>query len=300
MSDGSITLPALRLFADVARTGALAAAARERGVDPSVVSRQIAGLETALGFRLFDRTTRRLNLTEAGRLYLQRSRPLMDELDAARQEAADALALPSGLLRVTASIAFGERWLTPRLRSFCDAFPAIALDLRLSDAVVDIAAEGIDLALRLAPRPDGALIATKLMDTRYRVVAAPNYVAASAPIAQPDDLADHACLLLPLPGYRSLWRFRRGDVLREVPVKGRITASSPLAIHRAACDGMGPALLADWTIGTDIDEGRLVDCLPDWDVSAADFDTAAWMLYPSRAYVPGKTRVFIDHLKASV
>ena len=298
MDHGDISLAGLRLFADVAQAGSFAAVARRRGVDPSIVSRQIKGVETALGFRLFDRNTRRLNLTEAGRLYLERVRGLLEELDAARQEATDVMSQPSGRLRITASTAFGERWLMPRMPEFAARYPGITLDLLLTDNVVDIAQDGIDLAIRLTPQPVGALVARKLMDTRYHVVASPDYLDRVGALSAPGGLRDRDCLLLPLPGYRSQWRFRRDGVVTEVSVQGRITVSNALALHRAARDGMGPALLAGWIVEDDLKSGRLVDCLLGWEVSAADFDTAAWLVYPSREYVPGKLRAMIDRINA--
>ena len=143
----------LRTTLLVARAGSFAAAARETGVDPSSVSRQVAALEEQLGLRLFERTTRRLHVTEAGRIYLDRVGPTLDAMDEAADAARDIVSEPSGLLTVTASVAFGERWLMPRVASFRAAYPRIELDLILSDAIVDLAGEGVDLALRLGPRP---------------------------------------------------------------------------------------------------------------------------------------------------
>ena len=294
-------LDALRTFIDVARRGSFAAVARERSVDPSSVSRQIAVLESDLGFRLFDRTTRRLSPTEAGRVYHDRVAGLVEELTLAREVGADVLAAPKGRLRVTASVAFGERWLMPRIASFRRAYPKLDLDLVLSDGVVDIAAEGIDVGIRLGTRMTGPLVATRLFPTRYRVVASPDYIERYGHPHAPKDLAENDCLVFPLPGYRSLWRFRSGErVVAEVEPRAVLTISNALALRRAALDGLGIALLADWTIGADIKEGTLVDLFPALDASAADFDTAAWIVYPSRSYVPAKTRTFIDHLKGSV
>lgn len=300
MIQGNLSLAALKCFADVASEGSFAAVARKRQVDPSIVSRTIAGLERELGFRLFDRTTRRLNLTEAGSIYLQRSLTLVAELNAARDEASDALTQPSGLIRITASTAFGVHWLTPRLHRFMAAFPDIAIEAVLTDAVVDIAAERIDLALRLAVRPSGDLIATRLMDTRYRVVASSAYLDHAGSLAEPGDLAVRQCLLLTLPGYRSMWSFRRNKGIQQVAVEGRLAISSPAAIRRAALDGMGPALLADWMVAADLGSGALIDLLPGWEATAADFDTAAWILFPSNAYVSRKVRALVDYLKGSV
>ncbi len=297
MEEPTVTIALLRLFDDVAKAGSLAATARERGIDPSIVSRHIGVLESAIGFRLFDRTTRRLQLTEAGQIYLDRSRVLVDELLIAQQEAADMVAQPKGILRVTASNAFGERWLMPRLQTFCEANPNINLDLKLTDSTIDIASEGIDVAIRLIAKPEGSLVTTKLMDTQYRVVASPEYVARAPKITKPEHISEHLCLLLPLPGYRSLWRFRQKEDISEVSVHGRIVASSPQALHRAALDGLGPTLLANWMVDKDIQQKNLIEILPEWGVSAGEFDTAAWLLYPSKKYVPRKTRLFIDYLK---
>ncbi|MEM6665359.1 MAG: LysR family transcriptional regulator [Pseudomonadota bacterium] len=297
------SIPTLRLVAAVAQSGSFAATARDRDMDPSLVSRQVAALEEALGFRLFERTTRRLRPTEAGRLYIGRIEPLLDEFEAARHEAQDVMTSPKGELRVTASVAFGERWLTPRLGGFCKAFPDISLELVLTDAVIDLVQENIDVAVRLAPRLADTLVAARLMDTVYRVVASPAHLGVAAPLHDPADLSDHSCLRLMRAGYRTLWRFRTRDnpgVTREIPVRGRIAMSNPLALRRAALDGLGPALLAHWAIEDDLKSGRLVDCFPDWDVSAADFNTAAWLVQARRGHVPGKTRAFIDYLTSAI
>ncbi|EFL90918.1 LysR family transcriptional regulator [Ahrensia sp. R2A130] len=290
----------LHTFIDVFRHGSFASAARERNVDPSSVSRQIAVLEDELGYRLFERTTRRLSATEAGRVYHDRIAGFIDELTLAREAGADVLGAPKGQLRVTASVAFGERWLIPRIATFQTIYPEVELDLILSDAVVDIAAEGIDLGIRLGTRMSGSLVATRLLQTRYRVVAAPDYIAQHGQPVSPVNLGDHNCLVFRLPGYRSHWRFRSGaGDITEVEVRGTLSISNALALRRATLDGFGIALLADWTVDADIEAGALIDLFPAFVTSAADFDTAAWIVYPSRAYVPHKTRAFIDHLKAS-
>ena len=287
------------MFLDVVRQGSFAAVARKHGVDPSSVSRQIAALETALGYRLFERTTRRLALTEAGQITFDRIQTPLEEIEQIRMAALDAVGTPSGLLRVTASAAFGERWLVPRLGAFKKAYPTIDLDLLLTDRQIDMVAENVDVAIRLGGRIEGSFVVSRLMATRYRVVASPEYLERHGHCSTPDDLSVRNCVVFPLPGYRSLWRFRdAGGGARGVRVSGSLTISNALAIRRAVLEGMGIALLSDWTIDEDLRAGDLVDLFPDHEVSAADFDTAAWLLYPSRAYVPAKTRVFIDHLKS--
>jgi DNA-binding transcriptional LysR family regulator len=296
-----MNIDALAIFVEVAEAGSFAAVARRRDLDPSAVSRIIAALEEELGFRLFQRTTRRLSPTEAGAIYFERVRGLVEDLDRARAEARDRVAGPSGNLRVTASASFGLSCIVPAIAAFRRRYPDLSLDVRLTDNVVDLVGERIDVAVRLGPRPEGDFICTRLMTTRNRVCAAPAYLEAAGRPQRPDDLEAHRCLLFPLAGYRTRWRFRDRQGRRvDIPVKGDIVISNAMALHRAALDGLGPVLLADWLVDEDLAAGRLIDLFPDYEVTAADFDTAAWILYPSRAYVPMKLRVFIDHLKATV
>ncbi len=294
----NVPLLSLHVFLSAVRRGSLSAAAREHGLDRSSVSRQISALERTLGFRLFERTTRRLAPTEAGQVFFDRAAGLLAQLEEARLAAADVVGAPAGILRVSTSVAFGERWLLPRLPAFQQRYPDLTLELMLDDAVVDLVRESIDLGIRLSPSVDEAAVVTKLMATRYRVVASPDYLDASGPLSDPKDLSERRCVCFTLPGFRSYWRFRRGsrDTV-EVPVRASLMISNALAVRRAALDGLGPALLADWTIEQDLADGSLVDLLPDWQAAAKSFDTAAWILYPSRSYVPAKTRALIDHIK---
>lgn len=290
----------IRTTLRVARAGSFAAAARETGVDPSSVSRQVAALEETLGIRVFERTTRRLDLTEAGRIYVDRVSAALEAVDEAADAARDVMTEPSGLLRVTASVAFGERWLIPRVASFRREYPRIDLDIVLTDTVMDLAGEGIDLAIRLGPRPEtGSMVAARLFDTSYRVVASPDYIARAGHPQTPKELENHDGLFFRLPTFRSPWSFRKttDDPIIEALPRPAMTISNALAIRRAALAGQGVALLADWTIADDLETGELVDLFPDYRTSASQFESAAWIIYLSRAYVPARLRVFIDHIR---
>lgn len=296
-----MTLNDLAIFVDVMRLGSFAAAARRRDLDPSSVSRLVAGLETELGFRLFQRSTRRLAATEAGARYFERVAPLVADLARAEQEARDLVAQPSGLLRVSAPVSFGLTHLVPLLPGLRAAYPDMVVEMIFDDAMVDLLAGGIDVAVRLGPRQEADLVGTLVMQTHYRVCASPDYLTRAGPIAVPSQLAAHGCLVFPIPGFRSAWRFRDGAGAEStVPVTPAVVLSSGLALRQAALDGLGPALLADWLVSEDVAAGRLVDLFPEFAVTATDFETAVWVLYPSRAYVPQKTRVFIDYLKAQI
>ena len=292
-------LATLRLLIDVAQRGSFAAAARARDLDPSSVSRAVSLAEDELGLRLFQRTTRQMSLTEAGEVYLRQIEPIADALAFARDEALRVSAEPAGTLRLTTSVAFGQVCMTPLLSAFKAAFPALTLELIMTDSNRDLVRERIDLAVRLAPSVEGDLISARLMETRYQVCASPAYLRAAPAVEQPGDLASHDCLLQALPDYRSRWLFRdRADQLAEIAVNGRLLLSNPLALREAAVAGLGPCLLADWLVGPDIEAGRLVDLFPRHRVTATSFDTAAWLVYPSRAFLPNKVRLAIDFLKA--
>jgi DNA-binding transcriptional LysR family regulator len=290
----------LQLFVEVMNQGSFAAVARDRHLDPSSVSRAIAGLEAELGIRLFQRTTRQLAPTEAGKTYFDRIEPLVAEIQHATDIATDVSGQPQGTLRVTASASFGLKCIVPLLPKFQRLYPDLTVDLLLTDAVVDLVAERIDVAVRLGLLTDSTLIARQLMRTYYTVCASPNYLQISPPIEHPADLAQHNCLLFPIAGFRDRWIFKdRQGKLTEIPIAGRTVISSAIALRECAIAGMGLALLPNWSIDVDFQQGHLVDVFPDYAVTATDFNTAAWLVYPSRAYVPLKVRLFMEFLKRS-
>lgn len=295
----------LQTFIQVARAGSFAAAARMQALDPSLVSRTVAALENELGFRLFQRTTRALSLTEAGHAYLERVAPMVEEISLAREHSQMLTREPQGQLRVTSSVSFGQMCIVPHLAAFRTHYPKLQLELLLTDAVVDLVAERVDVAVRLSPRVDSGYIGQELMRTSYRVVASPAYLRQHARLRHPQDLAGHACAVFPITGFRSKWRFRQKAKSRhaqpaevfEVPIQGGVVISSALALRQVAVDGLGPALLGEWLVRDALASGTLVDVFPSYDVTASDFQTAAWILYPSRAYLPLKVRAFTEHLK---
>jgi len=294
-------LSALQTFVDVVRQGSFAAVARDRQLDPSSISRAIAGLEEELGIRLFQRTTRQLSLTEAGKTYFEQIKPLLQEMQQAIAIATDVSGQPKGTLRVTASVSFGLKCIVPLLPKFSSLYPDLTIDLLLNDVVVDLLAERIDLAVRLGLLADSTLIAQQLMQTHYAVCASPEYLKRSGQLEKPIDVECHHCLLFPLAGFRSRWIFRDGKgEISEVSVQGRTLISSAIALQQCAIAGMGLALLPHWLVDDDLQAGKLINVFPDYEVTATDFSTAAWLVYPSRAYVPLKVRVFIDFLKQAI
>ena len=165
------------------------------------------------------------------------------------------------------------------LPEFQAAYPQVGLELVLTDENLDLVADRIDLAIRLAPSVHADVIAVKLMDTRYHVCATSGYLARSPETAEPAGLAAHRCLLFALPEYRSRWQFRDHlGAVEAVPVQGDVVVSNALALYSAARLGLGPTLLPDWLIGGDLASGALIDLFPSHRVTATDFATAAWLL----------------------
>jgi DNA-binding transcriptional LysR family regulator len=301
VTHSAMDVSVLQLFVDVFRQGSFAAVARDRNLDPSSVSRAIAGLEEELGIRLFQRTTRQLSATEAGTTYFERIESLVDDLQQATVIAADISKQPKGTLRVTASVSFGLKCIVPLLPEFTRQYPDLTIDLLLSDTITDLIAERIDVAIRLGHLTDSTLIAQQLMPTHYSVCASPDYLKQSEPLQNPMDLINCNCLLFPFAGFRSRWIFKnhQGELI-EVPVFGHTVISSAIALQQCAIAGMGVALLPNWLIDQELQAGQLVNVFPNYEVTATDFSTAAWLIYPSRTYIPLKVRVFVDFLKHSV
>ena len=288
----------LKLFCDVVHAGSFSEVARTRNIEPSKVSRDIRRLENELGFALFERSTRRFNITESGNIYFQHVKPLVEGLDSARSLGRDVASNPEGELKLSASVAFGHAVIAPLLGEFRERFPAVNIELSLTDSKIDIAAEPVDLAIRLGPAPEGSFVRTKLMTTRHHVCASPRYLEINGNIRRPKDLSKHNCIRFPFQGYRSAWKFRRpGEQESEVPISGSLVISNALVLKRCVVDGLGPGLLANWMIRDELDRGRLVRLFKSYEATASGFDTGAWALYKSTSYTPKKIRVFIDYMK---
>lgn len=301
----------LKVFAEVARRGSFAAAARHLDIAPSAVTRAVAAVEAELNARLFQRTTRQMSLTEAGAEFLQRIERVLHDLDAAVDAVHEQSGELRGSVRMTASVGFGQAVLVPLMPALHMRHPGLKLDLMLTDAVVDLVTQRVDLALRLGPSTDSSMIGFRLRSVRYRVVASPTYLRRHGRPRAPADLANCDCLRFPLPGFRTAWTFRElpGDKARPgteepatetVHVSGWMMCSTSLALHRAALDGLGPAMLADWLVDPDVEAGRLVNLFPQHEASATDFDSAVWLLYASRSYLPARVRGVVAFLKEAL
>lgn len=293
-------LGGLRLFIRAAELGSFSRAAEERHCKVSTVSRAVALLEAELGAALFNRSTRRLHLTEVGQSLLAEARRLTADFDDTWQALAALNDRPQGLLRLNAPVVFGRRHVLPHLPDFLAAHAEVRVDLTLSDAVVDLIAEGADLAIRIGALPASSLVARKLAAHRRVLCAAPGFLAGAGPLEHPHDLLRVECLPFSLLPSR-VWHFARAGESVAVGVAGRVTANNSDALHEAALAGLGVALLPDWLVRPDLDAGRLLPLLAGWEASLQHAgDQAIWAVYAPKKVVAPKVRAFIDYFRATV
>lgn len=289
------THAAMRTFLQVVDSGGFAAAGRQLGRATSSVSRQIGELEGALGVRLFHRTTRRLSLTEAGQTYYQRAVGILDAIEEAHRAVADLDGEPSGVLRVTAATGMEREVISLALPDYLARYPRVRVVLSVTDAILDLVAERIDLAIRGGRQRDSSLVARKISDSPRVVCASPAYLARAGAPTRPTDLRAHNCLTFRAHPGRNTWTFRGPDGLEEVAVSGNLFVRSGDALAAAAVGGLGLALLPDWLIGAELRTHRLVPVLTDYQV--LPWASPVYAVYPPSPYVPPKVRAFIDVLR---
>ncbi|MCM8731750.1 LysR family transcriptional regulator [Hephaestia sp. GCM10023244] len=282
------------IFATVVEQRSFSGAAEAIGLSKATVSKAVSRLETQLGTSLFHRTSRRLTLTESGKALADHARRIVAEGVAAEEAARDSATLPAGLVRVAAPMTFGMAYLAPAIAEFLAAHPDIEIDLNLSDARVDIVAEGFDIALRIADLPDSSLRARRLCGIAVYVVAAPSYLARHGRPTHPAQLAEHECIgYTNAPG--ATWRFTGPDG-EEAAVRptGRLTSNSGDAMLPALRAGLGIARLPDFIVDADIAAGTLEAILPDWRPPPI----ALHLMTPPSPLRPARVEALIDFLAA--
>ena len=259
-------LEAWAIFARIAATGSFAGAASELGLSTATVSKAIKRLEERMGERLLHRTSRRLSLTETGRVLAVRATRILEEGEAVEAEAQAKSATPRGRVRLAAPMSFGLRHVASLLPEFLSAYPRISVDLQLDDRVVDLVAGGIDIALRIADLPDSSLMARRLCDVRRWVLGTPDYFARHGVPQRPRDLRDHAFLsyTYQIGGGENLRFFDRAGQEEAVTVKGPLSATNGEALGFALEAGLGIALLPDFLAWEAVSSGRLQVVMRDW------------------------------------
>ena len=287
----------MEVFTRVVEQGGFSAAARALAMTPSAVSKLVARLEARLGLRLFNRSTRQLQLTAEGRVFYERSvRVLADLADAERGAAANDA--PRGRLSVNANVPFGEAALLPLVPAFLARYPEVTLDIVLTDEVIDLIEHRTDVAVRAGPLRNSSLVARKLGATRKSILASPAYLARHGTPRTPADLARHNCLGFNRTRTLNTWPLLEGGQPLSVSAVGNAQVSDGASLQRLAVAGVGLARLALFHARDDIAAGRLVPVLEDF--NPGDLEEIHAVFLGHGGWLPARVRVFLDFLVENV
>jgi DNA-binding transcriptional LysR family regulator len=275
-------------FVGVAETQSFTAAAKKLDTSVAQISRRVSALEERLAVKLFNRTTRKVSLTEAGQLYYQQCKHLVEGLELAELAVTQMQSTPKGLLKVTAPVTYGEQHLAPLLHQFLELHPQVDLDLMLTNQKLDLIEMGVDVAIRLGRLQDSSLIAKRLSTRQLYVCASPKYLERYGEPHTLSELSKHECLV----GSVDYWRFRDAKGEKSLRVSGRIHCNSGFALLDAAKRGLGLVQLPDDYVQTALDSGELVEVLSDY----RDEREGIWALYPQNRNLSPKVRLLIDFL----
>jgi len=282
-------------FVRVVSAGSFVAAAQNLGVTPSAVSKSVSRLEERLGTRLLNRTTRSLSLTDVGGEFYSRCQSLVGQLQDAEAEVVETRQRPRGRLRVDLPLSFGRDYVVPALPRFLAQYPDVSLHVSLTDRLVDIIEEGIDVAVRVGDLTDSRFVARHLWTPEIMLVASPDYLARAGTPQDPDDLTRHACVRFfhPNTGKKFDWAFTRDGVRKVVNVDGRLMFNNLEALTTAAIAGAGIALAAAFQAERYIATGLLSQVLPEWRLEGA---RPASALYIKGRHPSPKVQAFVDFL----
>ncbi len=287
-------LQAMATFVRVVDTGSFSGAARQLRIGQPAVSKTIAQLEDRLQVRLLVRSSHALAPTDAGLRFYERARIAIQEVEEAELEAHGAGAGLSGRLRVSAATTFARLVIIPRLPDFLTRHPSLDIDVLLDDRVIDVVAEGVDIALRLGVLTDSAAVARKLATSGRSVVATPSYLARTGEPKTPDDLVHHHALVYSQLG--DTWTFRQGKTETTVTVRGRLRLSAAEGIRAGVLADMGLAVTSDWMFAPEIASGAVRRVLPDWALPTIDL----WAVFPSGRLASAKARAFAEFAEVTM
>ncbi len=295
MTGDSSLLPLLAVFASVVERGSFSGAARDRVVTASAVSRQITRLEERLALRLFERTTRRLRLTEAGEAVYEEARAMVEAGRAALRLGEQLNGHPRGVVHLSVAAAFGRVVINPLMPEFLRRYPDVSVHLVLDDIAPDLAHDDFDLSIQVTDNPPGGLAGRPLVQVRQILCASPDYLRQQGTPRDPQDLLRHSCLYLAQIKGDDRWRFERDGELRTVAVRGRYASNHSGARLALAEAGLGIACLPHFMAADALAQGRVVTVLPDWRFTGA-YQGQAWLLWRPNPRLPPRTRVLVDYL----
>jgi DNA-binding transcriptional LysR family regulator len=285
----TIRLDEMRIFAKVAEAKSFTAAARLLRMPKQTVSRRVAQLEASLGIDLMHRTTRRLQLTDAGAAYAERCAEIVRLAEDANRAATDVHAVPRGTLRITADPVFGDAFLAGLVNEYAMRYPETRADVVLTRRRVDLIEERFDVAFRVGRPDDAALSAIELGAARVRYCASPAYIARRGAPSSAAELAEHDCLVVS-DGSPAQWPVPSARGMTLVPISARLLFSSLSMAHAAAAAGLGIALFPEFACADDLRRGTLVAVLGKRAIHVG----SVWLLYPAARFVPARVRAFVE------
>jgi DNA-binding transcriptional LysR family regulator len=284
----------MRVFTAVVDAGSFVAAADALGMSKAAVSRYVSDLEQRLGARLLHRTTRTLSLTTEGEVFLARSREILASMEDAEAEISTHSHIATGLLKVSVPVSFGIQHLAPLWSEFMQANPRVSLDVQLADRIMDLVDEGFDLAVRIARLPDSSLVSRKLASTRLVLCASPDYLRTRAPLAHPNELADHDVIGYSLLAMGDQWHFTGPEGPVTVKVRPHLRSNNGDTCVAACIHGGGIQLQPTFLIANELATGELVEVLPQY----RSIELGIYAVYPTRKFVMPKVRAMLDFLSA--
>lgn len=290
------TLTSMKVFATVAGAGSFTVAADRLEMSRAMVSKYVTNLEAHLGTRLFNRTTRRISMTETGAAYYERCMQIIADVQEAEQAAGQLTAKPRGTLKITMPVAFGIHRLGAVIADYLSHHAEVKLDISLNDRYVDLIEEGFDLAIRIGTLPESRLIARKLGVTQSVVCASPEYLQRHGIPTQPADLAQHSCLGYAYTNSGNEWHLRSPGKVEVVHIAGTIKANNGDLLRLAAVDSAGLIFQPLFIVEEDLQAGRLVRVLDEY----ASNEFGIYAVYPSRKHLSAKVRTFVDFLVDSL
>jgi LysR family transcriptional activator of dmlA len=283
----------MQFFVLVARHGSLAAAARAMDLTPPAATKRLAALESRLGARLLNRTTRSVSLTSEGETYLAYATRILAQIEEMEEEVTQGRTTPRGLLRVNATLGFGRTTIAPLVSSFAVRYPEVEVQMEVTDRPIDLVESGFDLAIRFGALPDKRLNARRIMSNRRYLAASPAYLERHGTPASLVDLARHRCIIhRQNDDAYGIWRFQHHDHSEVVKVHGALSSNDGDIVLGWALDGHGILIRSEWDLARYLDSGRLKIVLPEFTLPAADL----FVYYPSQRNQTVRARAFIDFL----
>ncbi len=287
----------LQIFTIIAEEMSFTRAAAALGISKAAASRAIVSLENRLATRLFERTTRRLALTEAGETYLMYARRAMEESDNGEAAVSKLTEQPRGTLRVALPVTLARSSVAPKLARFLKSYPELRIEMTLRGGQIDPLAQRVDVAFQtIRPETDSQIIQKRMLTVELGIYASWQYVAAASPLLSPQDLAQHSCLTMTTAREGTTWSLRKDDRVQEVRLRGRVSVGDPVIHHQLCIDGVGIAIIPEWEVLTDVRNKHLLRVLPDWKPTPIEL----YVLYPTRLSMTPKLNAFLKFMEAAI